>query len=85
MAEVVIYTKESCAYCFRVKSLLDARGVSYREIDLEEDPAREEEMIRLSSGRTEVPQIFINGIHIGGSDELGGLETSGRLDELLNE
>ncbi len=42
MAEVVVYTKESCAYCFRVKSLLDARGVSYREIDLEEDPAREE-------------------------------------------
>ena len=85
MAEVVIYTKESCAFCFRVKSLFDARGVSYREIDLEEDPAREEEMIRLSSGRTEVPQIFINGIHIGGSDELGALQTSGRLDELLNE
>ncbi len=56
-----------------------------REIDLEEDPAREEEMIRLSSGRTEVPQIFIGGIHIGGADELGALETSGRLEELLNE
>ncbi len=85
MADVIIYTKESCAYCFRVKSLLDARGVSYREIDLEEDRAREEEMIRLSGGRTEVPQIFISGVHIGGSDELGALETSGRLDEMLNE
>ena len=76
---------ESCAFSFRVKSLFDARGVSYQEIDLEEDPSREEEMARLSGGRTEVPQIIINGTHIGGSDELGALDTSGRLDEMLNE
>ena len=83
MAKVEVYSEESCAYCYRAKSLLDAKGVMYLEIDIEQDPSQEPELLN-RCGSSTVPQIFVNGVHIGGANELGALETAGRLDELLN-
>ena len=83
MPEVVIYTRAWCLFCRRAKALLERKGVRYEEIDVESDPAREREMARAAGGRTTVPQIFIDGRHVGGSDELHALEARGRLDELL--
>lgn len=85
MADIEIFTREWCPYCFRVKAVLDARGATYREIDIEADPAAEQEMLRRSGGLMTVPQVFIDGKHIGGANELGELQSSGKLDELLGE
>jgi glutaredoxin 3 len=63
--------------------LLDSKGVTYEVCDLDDEPAREGEMVTLSGGRFTVPQIFINGRHVGGSDELAELERLGKLDALL--
>jgi glutaredoxin 3 len=82
MASVQIYTKSWCGYCHRAKALLDRKNVRYDEIDVTSDREREREMVRLS-GRTTVPQIFIDLQPIGGCDELHALERSGRLDPLL--
>jgi glutaredoxin 3 len=83
MARVEIYTKSWCGYCHRAKALLARKGVSFEEIDVTDDPAREQEMIR-RSGRRTVPQVFIGGQSVGGSDELAALEAQGRLDGLLS-
>ena len=83
MAEVELYTTMFCPYCTRARLLLDRKGVAYTEIDINEEPARRDEMIRRAGGRTSVPQIFINGEHIGGSDELAALERAGELDPKL--
>ena len=83
MARVLIYSTASCPYCQAADRLLARKGVSDIErvrVDLE--PARRAEM-RQKSGRSTVPQIWIDGRHIGGSDELHGLEDSGQLDNLL--
>lgn len=82
MAKVEIYTTMWCGYCARAKSLLEKKGAHYEEMDVMEDAARRAEM-RERSRRTTVPQIFINGQHIGGSDELAALEQAGKLDALL--
>jgi glutaredoxin 3 len=84
MAEVEIYTKAFCGYCARAKSLLDSKGVDYQEFDLTMGGPKREEMLARANGRTTVPQIFIDGEHIGGSDDLAALEREGRLDALLN-
>lgn len=81
--EVVIYTTSWCPYCRRAKALLDRKGVQYLEIDVDGDPAKRREMIARAGGRTSVPQIFIRGRAIGGSDELRALEASGELDRFL--
>jgi glutaredoxin 3 len=83
MADIEIYTTPLCGYCFRVKRLLEQKGVAFREIDLWAQPARREEMVRRAEGRRTVPQIFIDGRGIGGSEELQALDAAGRLDELL--
>ena len=83
MARVEIYTKFMCPYCARAKKLLEAKGVDYEETEISMGGARREEMIQRSNGRTTVPQIFIDGRHVGGSDDLAELERSGRLDPLL--
>jgi glutaredoxin 3 len=83
MAEVTIYTRSWCGYCFRAKRLLEAKGVRFEEIDVDVDLEREREMIQRSGGRFTVPQVFIDGIHIGGADELHDLERRGELDRLL--
>ena len=82
-AAVLMYSKSWCPYCERAKALLRHKGVSFEEVDIETQPERREEMIQLSGRRT-VPQIFIGERHIGGSDDLFGLEASGRLDRLLH-
>jgi glutaredoxin 3 len=83
VALVEIYSTMICPYCARAKSLLGRKGVKYTEIDVMADPARREEMLRRAGGRTSVPQIFINGEHIGGSDDLHALDREGRLDPKL--
>ena len=83
MAEVFVYSTMFCPYCHRAKALLKAKGVDFTEIDVMMDPARREEMTRLSNGGRTVPQIFIDGVPVGGSDELHALDRQGKLDRLL--
>ncbi|KAF0105815.1 MAG: glutaredoxin 3 [Rhodospirillaceae bacterium] len=82
MAKIEIYTTPFCGYCARAKSLLDSKGAEYEETDVMMDDKKRTEM-RARANRTTVPQIFINGQHIGGSDDLAALEQAGRLDALL--
>lgn len=82
MAKIEIYTTPFCGYCARAKSLLDHKGASYDEMDVMMDDKKRTEM-RERSRRLTVPQIFINGQHIGGSDDLAALEQAGKLDALL--
>jgi len=84
MATVTIYVRSWCSFCRQAKSLLDSKGVEYHEIDIEEQPEKREEMIALT-GRTSVPQIFINQQSVGGCDDLYALHASGDLDRLINE
>lgn len=83
MAEVEIYSTMFCPYCFRAKRLLKEKGVTFREVDVTMTPGSRQEMTQRAGGRTSVPQIFIDGQHVGGSDELYALEQSGKLDALL--
>lgn len=83
MAKVEVYTKAFCPYCTRAMALLDAKGADYEEIDLTMGGPRRQEMIQRANGRTTVPQIFIDGRHIGGSDDLAALDRRGGLDDLL--
>jgi glutaredoxin 3 len=83
LAEVIIYTKPGCPYCAMAGGLLARKGVDYTEIVASNDPARKQEMIQRSNGRMTFPQIFINGQHIGGSDDLHALDRKGELDALL--
>jgi glutaredoxin 3 len=80
---VEIYTQPWCAFCARARNLLESKGATFREIDAPQGSPERAEAIERSGGRTTVPQIFIYGLHIGGSDELRGLERSGELDRLL--
>ncbi len=83
MATVEIYTTKICPYCVRAKNLLNAKDVDFTEIDLTGDDAGREALLKKSNGMRTVPQIFINGQHIGGCDNLYELEDKGELDKLL--
>jgi len=83
MAEVEIYTTPLCPYCWRAKRLLNRKGIAFVEIDLWQHPQRRPEMIERAGGRRTVPQLFVDGRAIGGSDELAALESSGALDAML--
>ncbi len=83
MAEVELYTTMWCPFCTRARALLQRKGVVFTDIDVEEHPQRRAEMVRRAEGRSTVPQIFINGEHIGGSDELAALDRAGKLDTKL--
>ena len=83
MAEVTIYTKPYCPYCIRAVSLLEKKGVEFQEIEAAFDPEKRQEMVQRANGRATFPQIFINGDHIGGSDDLHALDREGKLDALL--
>ncbi len=83
MAEVELYTTNWCPFCTRARLLLQHKGVTFTDIDIEEHPQRRGEMIRRAGGRSTVPQIFINGEHIGGSDELAAMDRAGKLDTRL--
>jgi glutaredoxin 3 len=84
VATVEIYTSMFCGYCVRAKKLLSQKGVSFTEKDVTADKSGRTLMTSRAGGRTSVPQIFINGDHIGGCDELFTLERSGTLDKLLS-
>lgn len=83
MADVVIYTKPGCPYCTSAKALLDKKGVDFTEIVASNDPEKKQEMIQKSGGRMTFPQVFIDGKHVGGSDDLHALDARGGLDPLL--
>ena len=78
-----IYTGPLCAFCNFAKALLDRKGISYKEIFIGDDTNKMEEMIKKSNGMRTVPQIFIDGQHIGGSDQLHALEREGKLNSIL--
>ena len=82
MANVEIYTKVTCPYCHRAKARLDQIGLSVPEMPLDGNPGKREERIQ-RSGRTTVPQIFIDAQHIGGCDDLYALDGRQGLDPLL--
>lgn len=83
MPKVEIYTTIFCPYCARAKALLDRKGVAYEEFDAPHGSEARRQAIARSGGRTTVPQIFIDGRAICGSDELHALERAGKLDALL--
>ena len=83
MSRVEIYSTLFCPYCARAKSLLERKGVAYENIDIIEDTSKRDEMLARSGGRTSVPQIFIDGEHIGGFDDLYALDRAGTLDGKL--
>lgn len=82
-AKVEIYTSPFCGYCARAKGLLSRKGVEYIEYDVLADSSKRDEMVERAHGRTTVPQIFIDGDHVGGCDDLYALDGEGRLDPLL--
>ena len=85
MAKVEIYTSMLCGYCHAAKRLLKQKGVDFTEYDVGCDVEKRAKMTELAGGRTSVPQIFINGVHVGGSDELYALERDGKLTEMLEK
>ena len=84
MKNVEIYTGPLCVFCDRAKALLNKKGVSYKEINITSDPIKMDEMIIKTNGMKTIPQIFIDGRHIGGNDRLQALENEGKLNSLLN-
>jgi glutaredoxin 3 len=85
MARVEIYTTMLCPFCWRAKKLLEERGVTYHEVDVMTDGKLRAEMRQRAGGRTSVPQIFINGQHVGGCDELYALDRAGKLKPMLEQ
>ncbi len=81
MARVEIYATEYCPYCVRAKRLLKSKGVDFVEYDV--SMTGRDEMTRRANGRTTVPQIFIDGVHVGGCDDLHELDRRGKLDPML--
>lgn len=81
-SEILLYTTSWCPFCDRAKKFLEQKGLQWNEIDVESDPANRQAMTK-ASGRNTVPQIFINGTHVGGCDDLLELDAKGGLDELL--
>ncbi|SUB65036.1 Glutaredoxin-3 [Plesiomonas shigelloides] len=82
MAQIEIYTKATCPFCIRAKALLTRKGAAFDEIAIDNDAQARAMMIE-RSGRTTVPQIFIDGQHVGGCDDLHALDAAGKLDPLL--
>jgi glutaredoxin 3 len=83
MAHIVLYTTPFCGYCRAAKQLLRDKRLQYDEIDVAFDSAKRAEMIDRAAGRRTVPQIFIDGRHVGGHYELAALERDGKLDALI--
>ena len=81
--EIIMYSKEYCPYCVMAKELLEKKGQKVTVIDVQHNESKRNEMIE-KTGKTTVPQIFINGKYIGGYDDLTTLEKNGELDKILN-
>jgi len=84
MADIEMYYRDFCGFCARAERLLQSKNIDFRRINIWEVDGAKEEMIERSGGRRTVPQIFIDGQSVGGSDELFALEAEGKLDALLN-
>ena len=82
-ARVEIYATQSCPYCHAARGLLQKKGVDYELIDVGREPERRSEMTQRAQGRRTVPQIFIDGTHVGGSDDIHALDRQGKLDAML--
>jgi len=80
--DIVMYSSGWCPYCMRARALLERKGLPFREVKIDENPADREAMLARSGGLRTVPQIFIGDHHVGGCDELYALERAGKLDEL---
>lgn len=83
MRPVEIYTTPYCPYCHAAKRLLQKKGVNFSEIDVSQDLGLRAKMTQRAGGRRTVPQIFIGGTHVGGSDDLHALDHAGKLDPML--
>ena len=83
MVNIDIYTTSYCPFCIRAKKLLANKKVEFNEIDLSENPDKFEEMLLKSNGARTVPQIFVNGEHIGDCDHIHDLDQKGELDKIL--
>ena len=83
-AKVEVYSSMWCPFCFRAKKLLKEKGVEFTDIDVDGKPATRDAMRDRADGRHTVPQIFINDVGVGGSDELAALDRSGKLDGMLS-
>ncbi|MBB3861116.1 glutaredoxin 3 [Novosphingobium hassiacum] len=81
--KVEIYTKWGCPYCSRAKQLLESKGVSFEEYDITMGGPKRAEMVERAPGAATVPQIFIGGVAVGGSDDLAALNSQGKLDPML--
>ncbi len=82
-ARVEVYATQSCPYCIAARNLLRNKGVEYELIDVGRDPTLRADMARRADGRRTVPQIFIDGVGVGGSDDIHALDRQGRLDPML--
>ncbi|MFC4295478.1 glutaredoxin 3 [Novosphingobium tardum] len=80
---VEMYSKFGCPYCYRAKHLLAGKGVTVEEYDITMGGPKRAEMLQRAPGSSTVPQIFIDGMHVGGSDDLAALDRAGKLDMLL--
>ncbi len=81
---ITLYTSAICGYCTAAKAFLRSRGLEWNEVRIDLDPSERERMVA-RTGRTTVPQIFIDGTHVGGCDDLYALDRAGKLDPLLTE
>ena len=85
MKKITLYSTRTCGFCRAAKSLLDDKGISYKEIDISSDPELRGQMMTKANGSRTVPQIFINDAHLGGFYDLYSLQQSGTLDKLLGD
>ncbi len=83
MAKVEIYTGMLCGFCSAAKRLLKQKGIDFEETDVTMDSGKRKEMMQRANGGHTVPQIFIDGEHIGGCDDLYALDAAGQLDAKL--
>jgi glutaredoxin 3 len=83
--KIIVYTSNNCSYCVRAKKLLEQKGLSYEEINIQIRTDQREEMISKSNGKRTVPQIFINEVHIGGFQELNKISIEGNLEKYLSD
>ena len=83
MAKIELYYRDFCGFCARAERLLQSKNVDYKRINIWEVDGAKEEMVQRSGGRTTVPQVFIDGKHVGGSDDLFALESQGKLDAMI--
>lgn len=84
MKNILMYSSDYCPFCMRAKALFSQKGYDFEEINVDGNPALRQEMIQ-KAGRTSVPQIWIDGQHVGGCDEVYAMNRSGSLDQIMNQ